>query len=70
MAKHRTRRGDRSRSKFRVKGGAAWIPDDPRFRNALRQLDAHGFAWDDVASEILPVFERGGHSATRSTRRF
>jgi hypothetical protein len=58
MAKHRTRRGDRSRSKLRVKDGAAWIHDDPRFRSALRQLDAHGFAWDDVASEILPVFER------------
>ena len=58
MAKHRTRRGDRSRGKLRVEGGAAWIHDDPRFRSTLRRLDAHGFAWDDVASEILPVFER------------
>ena len=58
MAKHRTRRGDRSRGKLRVEGGAAWIHEDPRFRSALRRLDAHGFAWDDVASEILPVFER------------
>src|SRR5437899_10061627 len=58
MAKHRTRRGDRSRSKLRVQGGAAWLHGDPRFRSALRRLDTHGFAWDDVASEILPVFER------------
>ena len=58
MAKHRTRRGDRSRDKLRVEGGAAWIHEDPRFRSALRRLDAHGFAWDDVASAILPVFER------------
>ena len=58
MAKHRTRGGDRSRGKTRVQGGSAWIHDDPRFRSALRRLDAHGFAWDDVASEILPIFER------------
>lgn len=58
MAKHGTRRGDRSRRKLSVEGGAAWIHDDPRFRGALRRLDAHGFAWGDVASDILPVFER------------
>ena len=58
MAKHRTRGDDRPRGKRRVEGGAAWIHDEPRFRGALRRLDAHGFAWDDVASEILPVFER------------
>jgi hypothetical protein len=58
MAKHRTRRGDRSRGKLHVHGGAAWIHDDRRFRDALRHLDAHGFVWDDVAPAILPVFER------------
>ena len=63
MAKHQTRRGGRSRSKLRVKDGAAWIHDDPAFRSALRRLDAHGFAWDDVASEILPVFERARPSS-------
>ena len=24
----------------------------------LRRLDAHGFAWEDVAADVLPVFER------------
>jgi hypothetical protein len=63
MAKRRTRRGDRARSKLRAQGGAAWIHDDPRFSSALRRLDAHGFAWDDVASDILPVFERARPSS-------
>jgi hypothetical protein len=58
MAKHHGGRRDRSARKPRPRGGAAWIQDDPRFRDALRQLDAHGFAWNDVASAILPVFER------------
>jgi hypothetical protein len=63
MAKHRTRRGDRSRNTLGVQGGASWVHHDPRFRHALRRLDAHGFAWDDVASEILPVFERARPSS-------
>ncbi len=46
-----------------TRGGAAWIHDDPRFRSALRRLDAHGFAWEDVAGEILPVFERARPSS-------
>ena len=58
MAKRRTHRGDRSRSTSRDGGGTAWVHDDPRFSDALRRLDAHGFAWKDVASDILPVFER------------
>lgn len=63
MAKHRTSRGDRAPDKRRVGGGAARIHDDPRFRSALRRLDAHGFAWEDVAGEILPVFERARPSS-------
>ena len=58
MAKHRTRGGDRPRGKLRVDGHGAWIHDDPRFRSALRRLDAAGLTWETVAPEILPVFER------------
>jgi hypothetical protein len=58
MAKHRARRAAGSRGKPRIRGGAAWVRQDPRFGSTLRRLDTHGFAWDDVASEILPVFER------------
>ena len=29
----------------------------------LRRLDAHGFAWEDVACDILPVFERARPSS-------
>ena len=60
-ASNRTQRA--ARDKRRVGGGAAWTHDDPRLRSALRRLDAHGFAWEDVAGEILPVFERARPSS-------
>ncbi|MEA2632214.1 MAG: hypothetical protein QOE66_2433 [Chloroflexota bacterium] len=33
-------------------------PQRPRIRTLLQGMDRHGLAWDDVADEILPVFER------------
>lgn len=33
-------------------------PQRPRVRTLLQGMDRHGLAWDDVADEILPVFER------------
>ena len=57
MSKRRERTSG-ARGRFKVRGGAAWVRDDPRFRATLRRLDAHGFAWDDIADDIFPVFER------------
>jgi hypothetical protein len=33
-------------------------PVEPRLHALLRQIDDHGFAWEDLADDILPVFER------------
>jgi hypothetical protein len=37
---------------------AALVGQLPRTRLLLRQIDEHGFAWDDVADDVMPVFER------------
>lgn len=58
MPKRRAARTDKRRDRSRIRGGPAWVRDDPRLQATLRRLDAHGFAWEDVAADVLPVFER------------
>ena len=31
---------------------------DPHFREIMDRIDEHGFAWSDLAEEIMPIFER------------
>ena len=31
---------------------------EPSLRAILRRIDAHGFTWEDLADDVLPVFER------------
>ncbi len=50
MSKHRVRRA--------AKGRQPALPDDRFAADLLGDIGRHGFAWDDVADEILPVFER------------
>ena len=38
-------------------------------RTLLSRLDQGGLTWEDVAADILPVFERAGRSPTRSSHR-
>jgi hypothetical protein len=58
VSKRHVHRTNKPHGRFKVRGGAAWVRDDPRFRATLRRLDANGFTWDDIATDILPVFER------------
>lgn len=58
MSKRPVHRTNKPRGKARSHGPGAWVGDDPRFRATLRRLDANGFAWEDVARDVLPVFER------------
>ena len=59
MSKRRVQRTNKSRGRaYRVHAGAGWVGEDPRFQATLRRLDAHGFAWEDIAEDVLPVFER------------
>ena len=58
MSKRRVQRTNKPRGRSRGHGPVAWVGDDPRFRATLRRLDANGFAWDDVARDVLPIFER------------
>jgi hypothetical protein len=63
MSKRRIQHANRGHGKHGTRahliGGRAPLTDgNPRIRTLLSQIDRHGLAWDDVADEILPVFER------------
>jgi hypothetical protein len=46
------------RTRAHLDGGAAWIGHDPRVQALLGAIDEHGLAWEDVADDVLPIFER------------
>ena len=54
----RTNRRSPHRTRAHLAGGVAWIDRDPRVRALLGAIDDHGLAWENVADDILPVFER------------
>ena len=56
MSKHRVRR-QRGQPRSRSPIGRR-EPAEAVARRLLTEIGDHGFAWDDVADEILPVFER------------
>jgi len=58
MSKRRVQRTNRPRGKSPGHGRVPWVGEDPRFRATLRRLDSNGFAWQDVARDVLPIFER------------
>lgn len=58
MSKRPVHRTNKPRGKGKAHGPGGWVGDDPRFRATLRRLDANGFAWEDIARDVLPVFER------------
>ena len=55
---HRTNDPHGKTPRLKVRGGAAWIGEDPQFKAILRRIDARGFAWEEVSGDILPIFER------------
>lgn len=61
MSKRRVQRtnGRRPhRTHEHLAGGAAWIGQDPRLEALLGAIDDRGLVWEDVADDILPIFER------------
>ncbi len=63
MSKRRNQRPDRSRGKHRthrhlVGAGAAFLERNPHVRTLLGRGDRGGLTWEDVAADVLPVFER------------
>ena len=60
MSKHRSDRTDRHhRTRDHLDGSAAArISRDPRVRALLGRIDEHGLTWQDIAGDVLPVFER------------
>jgi hypothetical protein len=57
MSKRRVHPRSRPRSP-RGPYTAGWLEHDPRIRAILGRIDDHGFAWEDLADDILPIFER------------
>jgi len=39
-------------------GRPAWIGHNPRVQALLEAIDEHGLTWEDVADDVLPIFER------------
>jgi hypothetical protein len=62
MSKRRVQRTNDRRAQrvhAHLAGGAGgWLGHDRRITALLRRMDDNGFAWEDVADDILPVFER------------
>ena len=63
MSKRRTERTNRPRGKHAthrhlIGGGAGFLERNPHVRTLLGRIDRGGLTWEDVAGDILPVFER------------
>ena len=58
MPKRRAHRTDRSRTTGARRRRPNPLEVDPRIRAILGRIDDHGFAWEDLAGDVLPVFER------------
>jgi len=62
MSKRRSNHGSQRRSHTTrahlASGAAAALGRDPRLGTLFGGIDDHGLAWDDVADDILPIFER------------
>jgi hypothetical protein len=63
MSKRRTQRTDRPRGKHAthrhlIGAGAGFLERNPHVRTLLSRIDRGGLTWEDVAGDILPVFER------------
>ena len=59
MSKRRDKRSHRGhRTHAHLAGGAASKQLDPRVHALLGRIDDHGLAWEDVADDVLPIFER------------
>ena len=75
MSKRQGDRGSRRRSHTTraplAAGAAASLGQDPRLRTLLARIDDHGLDWEDVADDILPIFERArpfGYEVTSPAR--
>jgi hypothetical protein len=69
MSKRRIQQTDRPRGKHGTRahlvgGGTPLMDGNVRVQTLLSQIDRHGLAWDDVADEILPIFERARPSSS------
>ena len=58
MSKRSTNRGRKARHATTAPGVANGIHADPRWLATLRRLDAGGFTWQELADDVLPVFQR------------
>jgi hypothetical protein len=63
MSKRRTQRTNRPHGKHAthrhlIGAGAGSLERDPHVRTLLGRIDRGGLTWEDVAGDILPVFER------------
>ena len=63
MSKRRTQRTNRPRGKHPthrhlIGAGAGFLERNPHVRTLLGRIDRGGLTWEDVAGDILPVFER------------
>jgi hypothetical protein len=63
MSKRRTERTNRPRSKHAthrhlIGSGTGFLERNPHVRTLLSRIDRGGLTWEDVAGDILPVFER------------
>jgi hypothetical protein len=63
MSKYRSQRTDRASRSRRIRthligAGRPARADEARLLAMVGRLDGRGFDWDDVADDILPIFER------------
>jgi hypothetical protein len=60
MSKRRTQRPDRRHGTraHLIGGHGVGLEADRRTRALLGRIDDHGLAWEDVADDVLPIFER------------
>lgn len=61
MSKRRAHRTNQPHGHHRSQatlGGPPWLDLDPHFREILNRIDERGFAWSDLAEDVMPIFER------------
>jgi hypothetical protein len=59
MSKRRLHGPNRAhRPRAQVSTGGSWVAAEPRIRALLGRIDEVGLAWEDVADDVLPIFER------------
>jgi hypothetical protein len=58
MSKPRAHRTNHKPGPGPRRGGPNGLEGDPRIRAILGRIDDHGFAWEDLADDVLPIFER------------